>query len=143
MFGSEKLSVNFIYLFTVLLIPVFDYIIDVVRKEFDTFQPTSFNKIGDDEVVTVKNVLLYSKDDTIEKFFGLQKEHRESEKVVNYYKAKHKDWEKVILDDHSKVVAEINSKNKDIKVRNNQVATKAMSEFESDKRKRKKDRIRQ
>jgi len=34
-FSGEKLWNNFIYLFTILLIPVFDYILNTVYKEFD------------------------------------------------------------------------------------------------------------
>jgi len=34
-FSGETLTVNFIYLFTVLLLPIFDYIIDVIKKEFN------------------------------------------------------------------------------------------------------------
>lgn len=34
-FSGQKLWTNFIYLFTVLLLPVFDYILSTVWKEFD------------------------------------------------------------------------------------------------------------
>ncbi len=34
-FTWEKLSVNFMYIFTILLLPVFDYILNSIRNEFD------------------------------------------------------------------------------------------------------------
>lgn len=34
-FSWDPLTKNFIYLFTVLLLPIFDYMIDVIKKEFD------------------------------------------------------------------------------------------------------------
>ena len=111
---------------------------DRVRNEFDKFVPTGFQKL-DDEVVTIKTEQLYTKAEVLNGFFELQKEHREAEKKVNYYKAQHKDWEKAILDAHSEVVNGVNSRNKDIKIKNNQVATSILSTFEADKRKKKKE----
>lgn len=72
---------------------------DKVRDLSEQFQPTHFQQIGN-EVVTVKNKRLYSNEELLGGFFELQKEHREVEKVVNYWKSKHKDWVKLLLDDN-------------------------------------------
>lgn len=84
---------------------------DEIRKGLDNFSPTAFERISENEVLTVKQELLYKKEELLDGFFNLQKEHREAEKVVNYYKSKHKDWEKEILDDFSKDKRKISADN--------------------------------
>lgn len=83
---------------------------DSMRDAIDKFRPTSFETINN-EVVTIKSSRLYTKDELINGFFDLQKQHRESEKVVNYYKAKHKEWVKVVSDEATNLQKEVNFRN--------------------------------
>ena len=106
---------------------------DAIREQSDKFQPTSFTQINN-EVVTVKNTRLYTKDELIDGFFELQKQHRESEKVVNYYKAKHKEWVKEISDKYSDAQKEVNFKNSEIIKEFSQKNEKERIEFEATKR---------
>ena len=72
---------------------------DQIRSQIENFQPTTLSQVKD-EVLVVKNTRLYTKEELLEGFFQLQKDHRDAEKIVNLYKARHKDWKKLIFDDY-------------------------------------------
>ena len=65
---------------------------DGVRNVLDNFKPTEFVNISGTEVMTVRNTLLYDREELLGRVEKLQNTHRECEKVINYYKAKHKEW---------------------------------------------------
>ena len=65
---------------------------DVVRNVIDNFKPTEFVNISGTEVMTVRNTMLYDREELLGRVEKLQNTHRECEKVINYYKAKHKEW---------------------------------------------------
>ena len=110
---------------------------DTVRNSLDRFQPTTFQKVESGEVLTVKSELLYTKAEMVEGFYTLQKKHRESEKIVNYYKSKHKEWEKSVLDSHSDTVSEIRNSNKNITLENNLLVSRQIELFNKAKREKK------
>ena len=65
---------------------------DEVRNVIDNFKPTEFVNISSTEVMTVRNTMLYDREELLGRVEKLQNIHRECEKVINYYKAKHKEW---------------------------------------------------
>ena len=65
---------------------------DGVRNVLDNFKPTEFVNISSTEVMTVRNTMLYDREELLGRIEKLQNIHRECEKVINYYKAKHKEW---------------------------------------------------
>ena len=65
---------------------------DEVRNVLDNFKPTEFVNISSTEVMTVRNTMLYDREELLGRVEKLQNTHRECEKVINYYKAKHKEW---------------------------------------------------
>ena len=65
---------------------------DGVRNVLDNFKPTEFVNISGTEVMTVRNTMLYDREELLGRVEKLQNTHRECEKVINYYKAKHKEW---------------------------------------------------
>lgn len=65
---------------------------DEVRKQFQDFKPTRFIKLSETETMTVTDELLYNEAELIKKFEQLQSIHRDAEKVINSFKAKHKNW---------------------------------------------------
>ena len=65
---------------------------DEVRNVIDNFKPTEFVNISSTEVMTVRNTTLYDREELLGRVEKLQNTHRECEKVINYYKAKHKEW---------------------------------------------------
>ena len=65
---------------------------DEVRNVIDNFKPTEFVNISSTEVMTVRNTMLYDREELLGRIEKLQNTHRECEKVINYYKAKHKEW---------------------------------------------------
>ena len=65
---------------------------DGVRNVIDNFKPTEFVNISSTEVMTVRNTMLYDREELLGRVEKLQNTHRECEKVINYYKAKHKEW---------------------------------------------------
>lgn len=110
---------------------------DTVRNSLDRFQPTTFQKVESGEVLTVKSELLYTKAEMVEGFYTLQKKHRESEKIVNYYKSKHKEWEKSVLDSHSDTISEVRNNNKNITLENNLLVSRQIELFNKAKREKK------
>ena len=65
---------------------------DGVRNVLDNFKPTEFVNISSTEVMTVRNTMLYDREELLGRIEKLQNIHRECEKVINYYKAKYKEW---------------------------------------------------
>ena len=65
---------------------------DGVRNVLDNFKPTEFVNISSTEVMTVRNAMLYDREELLGRIEKLQNIHRECEKVINYYKAKYKEW---------------------------------------------------
>ena len=65
---------------------------DGVRNVLDNFKPTEFVNISSTEVMTVRNTMLYDREELLGRVEKLQNIHRECEKVINYYKAKYKEW---------------------------------------------------
>ena len=65
---------------------------DGIRNVIDNFKPTEFVNISSTEVMTVRNTMLYDREELLGRVEKLQNTHRECEKVINYYKAKHKEW---------------------------------------------------
>lgn len=65
---------------------------DTVREKFENFKPTTFTPLNGNESLTVINTLLYDKPELFDKADGLMGIYREESKVVNYYKAQHKEW---------------------------------------------------
>jgi hypothetical protein len=106
---------------------------DSIRGAMDKFQPTSFEQINN-EVVTVKNTRLYSKEELLNGFFDLQKQHRESEKIVNYYKAKHKEWVKEVSDVATEETKAVNFRNSQLQKTYAEKHEKERLEFETAKR---------
>lgn len=105
---------------------------DEVRDASVNFQPTSFRQINN-EVVTIINERLYTHEELLSGFFDLQKSHREAEKVVNYYKAKHKDWVKEIETKYLSDVQEVNFYNNSLINSYNSSVENARIEFEKEK----------
>lgn len=110
---------------------------DGVRNALDNFSPVGFQKISETETVTVKNDLLYSKSEILNIFFDLQKEHREHEKVVNYFKSQYKDWVNKVENSWSDYIVDLNSQNNEIKLYNNTLEKNAIETFKKDIRSKK------
>lgn len=111
---------------------------DTVREMSDNFQPTSFQHLQG-EILTVKNKRLYTKEELLEGFFDLQKQHRESEKVVNLYKARHKEWVKTVSDNHTEEVKAIDFRNAEKRNALINKQEKERLEFEAEKREKMKE----
>lgn len=106
---------------------------DTVRQKIDNFVPTSFHTLSDTETMTVVNTLLYDTDGLYQNVEELQGIHREAEKVVNYWKAKHKEW---IADQdraYQNTLAEYRRNVSTITAENNSLIQKEQSEFEKNK----------
>ncbi|TXI86966.1 MAG: hypothetical protein E6Q36_08275 [Chryseobacterium sp.] len=65
---------------------------DTIREQLNNFEPTVFKPLVGGETLTVVRTLLYTKEELVEEHENLLKLHRESEKILNYYRAKHKEW---------------------------------------------------
>lgn len=102
---------------------------DAVRETYDNFRPTRFEKISDVETLTVKNKLIYSKEELIEDFETLQAEHRKANQIVNYWKAKHKEWVAKIEMEHMDAVAKYGNDYKAIQSSNQNTMNSALAEF--------------
>ena len=83
---------------------------DKVREEFRQFKPTEIKSYNGQNIL-VKNELVYTEDEILETFFSLQEKHRNSEKVVNFYKAKYNDYIKDHLIAFNQVSKEIRDYN--------------------------------
>lgn len=106
---------------------------DEIREVFNTFQPTQFRKISDVETLTIVNTLLYNEDELIEGVESLQGEHRTANKVVNFWKAKYKEWvaerEREYYTELSKYQSDLQA----ITLSNRAAFNKAAAEFEKEK----------
>lgn len=106
---------------------------DAVRHKLDTFVPTSFHALSESETMTVLNKMLYNPEDLHLKIEELQGIHREAEKVVNYWKAKHKEW---IADQdrvYQNALVEYRRNVSTITTENNVLVQKETSDFENNK----------
>ena len=106
---------------------------DTVRSTLDTFKPTEFVSLSPTEVMTVTNTLLYDKEELLQNFEKLQSIHRECEKKINFYRAKHKEW---VADKQRTYQTELSKYRSEYAVWNSEYQSliqKARSEFEIDK----------
>ena len=106
---------------------------DTVRSTLDTFKPTEFVSLSPTEVMTVTNTLLYDKEELLQNFEKLQSIHRECEKKINFYRAKHKEW---VADKQRSYQTELSKYRSEYAVWNSEFQAsiqKARSEFEIDK----------
>lgn len=106
---------------------------DSIRNKFDTFEPTQFKKVSDTETLTVVNELLYTAEELISDVENLQGEHRKANKIVNYWKAKYKEWvaniEKEFMADMKKFYTDSSA----IHASNRALQNAAAAEFEREK----------
>lgn len=106
---------------------------DRFREAFSEHTPYTFAKTHASEVL-VKSELLYDEEDFMSKFFELQAKHREAEQAVNSFKAKHKAWEKQVLDAVSDKNREITNENASIQNENLRLKAERREIFEQEKR---------
>ena len=106
---------------------------DVVREKINTFVPAKFHTLSESETMTVMNTMLYDPEHLYLSVEELQGIHREAEKVVNYWKAKHKEW----IADQDRVyqtaLVEYRRNVSTITTENNALIQKETSEFENNK----------
>lgn len=106
---------------------------DDIRAQLNNFQPTQFKNISNTETVTVSNTLLYSKDELLNGAEELFKEHREAEKILNSFLARHKEW---VAQKEREYQIALDKYNTDVAVitrANNAVNQKYQSAFEIEK----------
>lgn len=106
---------------------------DEIRNIFREYKPTTFKNISPTETVTVINTLLYDKDDMIEKVEELTSQHREANKLVNYYTAKYKEWVANKQREYQMQLDKYVDENREIHQANNALITKARAAFETAK----------
>lgn len=111
---------------------------DAVRKASEEFRPTIFQEIKN-EVVVIQNTRLYTQEELSEGFFELQKSHREAERVVNNYKAKHKEWVKNLEDEYYVAYQKVADIHRTLTAEYNAEMQKATLALEADKREKKKE----
>lgn len=112
---------------------------DPIRKKIETFEPVTFRAISSNETLSIENTLLYDKKELYEDIEELISIHRDAEKILNFYKAKHKEW---VAENVREYHIKMNSYNldlKDVNLRNNAAFKSARSEFEIEKTKRLED----
>jgi len=109
---------------------------DDIRERLEGFEATTLKELKN-EIVVEEHELLYEEEELLQGFFQLQREHRDYEKSVNYWKAQHKTWERVVLDEHQKELIEVEGKNREIQIHNANLKTEAtekmLAEVRSDK----------
>lgn len=109
---------------------------DDIREQLEGFEATTLKELKN-EIVVEEHELLYEEEELLQGFFQLQREHRDYEKSVNYWKAQHKTWERVVLDEHQKDLIEVDGKNREIQIHNANLKTEAteklLAEVRSDK----------
>ena len=109
---------------------------DEVREQLLGFEVTTLKELKN-EIIIEEHELLYEKEDLIDGFFQLQKQHRDFEKSVNYWKAQHKKWERLMLDEYAEQVIIVDGKNREIQIYNANLKTvateKLLAEVRSDK----------
>lgn len=71
---------------------------DDIRKQLDSMEPTSFQNISGLKVITVINTPLYEKEEILSELERLTSLHRNSEKIVNMYKANYENWKSSLLE---------------------------------------------
>ena len=103
---------------------------DGVRNVLDNFKPTEFVNISSTEVMTVRNAMLYDREELLGRVEKLQNIHRECEKVINYYKAKHKEWAAELDTKFQKNWKDYVEEVHMIEKENSMVAVKARADFE-------------
>ena len=108
---------------------------DSIREESVNFIPTTFMNTNGTSL-TVFHKRLYTKEELIEGFFELQKQHREAEKVVNLYKSRYRDWERQVLEDWNSEVKKVKAFNADLRIKVNQEQEQLRLDFENEKRNR-------
>lgn len=106
---------------------------DVVRSKIDNYLPTDFVKLSNTETMTVKNTLLYDTDELLREVESLQSIHREAEKTINFYKAKHKEWVAIEERTYQILLAEHASETATVRVENTAILRKYQSDFEIQK----------
>lgn len=106
---------------------------DTVRQKINTFVPTSFHALSDTETMTVMNTLLYNTEKLYKNVEELQGIHREAEKIINYWKAKHKEWVADQDRAYQNALIEYRRNVSTITSDNNAVSQKEQSEFENKK----------
>lgn len=111
---------------------------DSTLQASENFKPTDFAQMNG-VVRTIVNTRLYTRAELKHGFFDLQKEHREAEKTVNLYKARHKEWQKNLLDDHSREVQAISESNMVLTREAMNANQKASLDLENEKRDKKKE----
>lgn len=108
---------------------------DKLRTVIEQFEPTTFKKINDKETLTVKNELLYEKSELLEDVESLTGNHRESEKLKNYYEKKHKDFQAEVKRQYLVEFSKYNIEHNSVVQHNNSLRQVAINEFESKKTK--------
>lgn len=102
---------------------------DDIREKLANFKPTDFKRLSDTETLTVTNELLYTPEELIEGAEELQGIHREANKVVNYWKAKHKEWKADKEREYSTALSQYNSDYSATIQFNQALRNKAFAEF--------------
>ena len=103
---------------------------DEVRNVIDNFKPTEFVNISSTEVMTVRNTMLYDRGELLGRVEKLQNIHRECEKVINYYKAKHKEWAAELETKFQKTWRNYIEETHMIAKENSTITRKAQADFE-------------
>ena len=103
---------------------------DEVRNVIDNFKPTEFVNISSTEVMTVRNTMLYDREELLGRVEKLQNIHRECEKVINYYKAKHKEWAAELETKFQKTWRNYIEETHMIAKENSAITRKAQADFE-------------
>ena len=103
---------------------------DGVRNVLDNFKPTEFVNISSTEVMTVRNTMLYDREELLGRIEKLQNIHRECEKVINYYKAKHKEWAAELDTQFQKNWKNYTEEVRMIERENSMILVKARADFE-------------
>lgn len=103
---------------------------DDVRSKLDNYKPTEFHKLSSTETMTVQNQLLYDKDELLGTFENLQSLHRESEKLVNFWKAKHKEWKAQQEMEFQTAVQKWSRESSAINIENNNLLKTQEAQFE-------------
>lgn len=110
---------------------------DKIRNQSDNFQPAELKEFKN-ELVMLKHTRLYTKEELEAGFFELQKIHREAEKIVNSYKAKHKEWVKTVQDEYTKEAQHVMSENNKLRIAHTDALYQAAQEAETKKREERK-----
>lgn len=108
---------------------------DAVRKNINDFKPTTFKEVSPTETITVTNEMLYTEEELLNGLEKLQATHRDAEKILNHYLAKHKLWEADKLREYQTAYAKYTRDVSTVTASNNATVQAASSEFEIQKTK--------